>query len=269
VARVGLVRPEPWMTLPRTVADVLAGHVVFEVECIDRMYCNVYVPGLQYAGGLVAYVRQQLGLPVASTAPLARITDGFTAAVRRFAAEGQVPWVDFARGQRKDDVMHEHLAGFAAAGRGEGVVFIGRAQERTPVFRTEKRRDGEGKSYPWIATASPAPATGGSTMCSTSPRSSRSATTPKAAGTTSGSWPRGRPRWRRCAACDGDCPMWSTGTWPPTRPRTTRPRTTRVREGPGGDYRLQRGRPNPGGPHFGQATTRTRTRDATRTHSSP
>ena len=29
------------MTLPRTVADVLSEHVVFEVECIDRMYLNV------------------------------------------------------------------------------------------------------------------------------------------------------------------------------------------------------------------------------------
>lgn len=42
------------MTLPRTVADVLAEHVVFEVESIDRMYLDVYVPGLQYAAGLVA-----------------------------------------------------------------------------------------------------------------------------------------------------------------------------------------------------------------------
>ena len=29
------------MTLPRSAADVLAGHVVFEVESIDRMYLNV------------------------------------------------------------------------------------------------------------------------------------------------------------------------------------------------------------------------------------
>jgi hypothetical protein len=29
------------MTRPRTVADVLTDHVVFEVECIDRLYCNV------------------------------------------------------------------------------------------------------------------------------------------------------------------------------------------------------------------------------------
>ena len=41
------------MTLPRTVADVLSEHVVFEVECIDRMYLNGYVPQLQHAGGLL------------------------------------------------------------------------------------------------------------------------------------------------------------------------------------------------------------------------
>src|SRR5450759_243965 len=135
------------MTLPRTVAEVLSDHVVFEVECIDRMYLNVYVPQLQHAGGLLGYVQRQLGLPIASTAPLARITDRFAAAVHRFAEREAIPWVDFAKGQRKDDVMHEQLAGFTAA---EGVVFIGRAQEKTPLFRTEKRRDREGRSYPWI-----------------------------------------------------------------------------------------------------------------------
>ena len=31
------------MTLPRTVADVLSEHVVFEVECIDRMYLQLYL----------------------------------------------------------------------------------------------------------------------------------------------------------------------------------------------------------------------------------
>ena len=65
------------MTLPSTVADVLSEHVVFEVECIDRMYLNVYVPQLQHAGGLLGYVQRQLGLQIASTAPLARITDRF------------------------------------------------------------------------------------------------------------------------------------------------------------------------------------------------
>ena len=138
------------MTLPRTVADVLTDHVLFEVECIDRMYLNVYVPGLQYPTGLVAYVHRQLGLPMASTAPLGKITDGFTAAIRRFARDQRVPWVDFAKGQRKDDVMHEHLARFTGE---EGVLFIGRAQEKTGLFRTEKRRNADGRAYPWIVRA--------------------------------------------------------------------------------------------------------------------
>ena len=135
------------MTLPRTVADVLSDHVVFEVECIDRMYLNVYVPRLQTELALVGYLRGQLGCQVTSTAPLAAVSDAFTAAIRRFACDHQVPVVDFTRGQRKDDVMQERLAAFTA---GEGVVFIGRAQEKNKVFRTERRRDREGKTYPWI-----------------------------------------------------------------------------------------------------------------------
>ncbi len=108
------------MTLPRTVADVLSDHVVSEVECIDRMYLDVYVPQLQYAGGLVGYVHRQLGLPIASTAPLARITDRFTAALHRFAEREQIAWVHFAKGQRKDDVMHEYLAAYSPAASSPG-----------------------------------------------------------------------------------------------------------------------------------------------------
>ena len=96
------------MTVARSVADVLSEHVSFEVECIDRMYCNVYVPKLQYAAGLVGYVQRQLGLPIASTAPLAKITDRFSREVHRYAGTHAVPWVDFVKGQRKDDVMREH-----------------------------------------------------------------------------------------------------------------------------------------------------------------
>jgi hypothetical protein len=138
------------MTVARTVADVLTDHVVFEVECIDRMYLNVYVPGLQYPAGLVAFVHRQLDLPIASTAPLGKISDGFTAAMHRFARDQHLPWVDFVKGQRKDDIAHEHLVGFD---RDEGVLFIGRAQEKTGLFRTERRRNADGRAYPWIVRA--------------------------------------------------------------------------------------------------------------------
>jgi hypothetical protein len=136
------------MTLPRTVADVLSEHVTFEVECIDRMYLNVYVPQLQYATGLVSYIHRQLGKPVASTAALAPLSEAFARSVRSFAAGCGIPWVDFAKGQRKDDVALKFLAGFTGT---EGVLFIGRAQEKVPLFRTRKRRRADGSSYPWIA----------------------------------------------------------------------------------------------------------------------
>ncbi|WP_292975654.1 hypothetical protein [Mycobacterium sp.] len=37
------------MTVARSVGDVLSEHVVFEADCIDRMYLNVYAPQLEFA----------------------------------------------------------------------------------------------------------------------------------------------------------------------------------------------------------------------------
>ena len=138
------------MTLPRSAGDVLSDHVTFELESIDRLYCNLYVPQLQRAEGIVGFIRGHLGLPIASTAVIAPMSRDFIARLAAFAGAHDIPRVDFARGQRKDDVMHQHLAAFQAAGRTEGVLFIGRAQEKNTVFRTEKRRAADGSSYPWI-----------------------------------------------------------------------------------------------------------------------
>lgn len=93
------------MTLPRSVADVLSGHVAFELESIDRLYCNLYVPQLQRAEGIVGFIRGHLGKPIASTAVIAPMSRDFVARLRAFAEAGGIPRIDFARGQRKDDVM--------------------------------------------------------------------------------------------------------------------------------------------------------------------
>jgi hypothetical protein len=122
------VRPESIMTVARTVADVLTEHVVFEVECIDRMYLNVYQPKLQYATGIIGYLRERLDMPIASTAPLGKISDRFTRAVHRFAETEGIEWVDFARGERKDDVMQDRLKHFTAP---EGWCSSGVRRRRT------------------------------------------------------------------------------------------------------------------------------------------
>ena len=60
------------MSLPRTVAEILREHVTLEVEGIDRMYLNAYVPGLQYESGVAAFFRRHRGQPFASSALMER-----------------------------------------------------------------------------------------------------------------------------------------------------------------------------------------------------
>jgi hypothetical protein len=142
------------MTLPRTVADVLRDHVVLEVECVDRLYLNVYQPRLQYPAGAAGFFTGHRGAQYASSALMDPISRAFVASIHRFAAAQQVPVIEFAKGQRKDDVALGFLAEFEAAGRLEGVLFVGKAQEKTRTFRTEKRRNRDtGAVYPWIVRA--------------------------------------------------------------------------------------------------------------------
>ena len=56
------------MSVPRSVAEVLAEHVTLEVEGIDRMYLNVYVPGLQREQGVACFFRFHRGHQFASSA---------------------------------------------------------------------------------------------------------------------------------------------------------------------------------------------------------
>jgi hypothetical protein len=139
------------MTVARSVAEILADRVSLEVESIDRMFCNLYVPQLQHVNGVVQFFRGHRGQPFASSALMDPISKDFVASIHRFCRDQDVPMVEFVKGQRKDDVAHEYLAGFTGE---EGVLFVGRAQEKTRVFRTEKRRNRDtGATYPWIVSA--------------------------------------------------------------------------------------------------------------------
>jgi hypothetical protein len=136
------------MSLPRSVAELLREHVTLEVEGIDRMYLNVYVPQLQREQGVACFFRFHRGHLFASSALMDPISKTFVAAIDQFARREKIPVVLFRKGQRKDDIAAEYLRKFT---RPEGVVFIGKAQEKTPVFRTERRRnENTGATYPWL-----------------------------------------------------------------------------------------------------------------------
>ena len=123
--------------IAKNVAELIRDHVVLEVESIDRMYLNGYVPSLQREGGFVHFVREHLGYPIASTAVIAPMTERFVRSIERFAKEHRLDVVGFEKGQRKDDVAKQYLA---RCGFSEGVLFIGKAQEKASVFRISGRQ---------------------------------------------------------------------------------------------------------------------------------
>lgn len=140
------------MSVAHSVAEVLSEHVTLEVESMDRMYLNVYVPKLQYEQGVAAFFRYHRGHTFASSALMAPMSRAFVAAIEAYVRRHALSLITFAKGQRKDDVAADYLARFTGE---EGVLFVGKAQENVPVFRTEKRRDPRtGRSYPWIVRSS-------------------------------------------------------------------------------------------------------------------
>ena len=138
----------------KSVAEILDHHVTFELEAIDRMYLNAYVPMLQTGAGFAYFLKTQLGVRVPSTVMIAPMSERFVTALERFAETEGVDLVTFEKGQRKDDVAQEYLATFDGD---EGVLFVGKAQEKASVFRTDKRRDAAGKTYPWITRSTAMP----------------------------------------------------------------------------------------------------------------
>jgi hypothetical protein len=136
------------MSVARSVAEVLRDHVRLEVEAIDRMYLNVYVPHLQSVGSVVGYLRVHRGQRFASTTAVTPMTEAFVRNIDQFVNAAGVDLVAFQKGQRKDDVTQKYLGRFT---QHEGVLYVGKAQEKARVMRTERRRSRfTGGTYPWI-----------------------------------------------------------------------------------------------------------------------
>jgi hypothetical protein len=131
---------------PVTLTDIVAGHVSLEIEGFDRIYLNGYVPALQ-TGGQVAGWLHWRGYPITSPAALGKISQGFRAAVRRYADSNGIPWVSFRKGDPKLDVMRPYLE---TAGKADtsAVVAIGEAREFQWVFDATKKDGPDG--VPWF-----------------------------------------------------------------------------------------------------------------------
>src|SRR5437879_13564204 len=112
------------------INELLEGHVTLEVESIDRLYLNGYLPSLATAGGLVRFLTEHLGKPIPSPALLGQITQSWVESVKGLASQQEIPWVRFQHGERKDEVAKRIRQ---QRGVRDQVVFIGVAQEKAPT----------------------------------------------------------------------------------------------------------------------------------------
>jgi hypothetical protein len=137
------------------VGELLERHGVLDVEGIDRLDLNLYQPVLQTGGGVARFFKVHRGAKVASTVLMAPMSRSFIKATHDFAQREGVEIVVFAKGQRKDEITRQQLTGFSAP---EGVLYIGKAQERFASFRINKKiSEHTGQPYPWL--------TRGAVMC--------------------------------------------------------------------------------------------------------
>jgi hypothetical protein len=123
-----------------TVSNLLDGHVTLDVECLDRIYLNGYVPNLQVSGQVASFMTAHLKQPIPSPAIMEKIGTAFRRRVRVFAEAHQIPVVKFGKDDRKQEVMAPYLQRQAATGC-SGVAAIGVAQEYQNVFAAHQRED--------------------------------------------------------------------------------------------------------------------------------
>jgi hypothetical protein len=118
-----------------SINDLLDGHVVLDLECLDRIYLNAYVPNLQVSGQVVTFMRDHLHCPIPSPAVMTKIGERFRAAVAAFADSNNIPVLRFKADDRQIDLVRPLWQGAAHP----GVVAIGVAQEFQRVFTAHQR----------------------------------------------------------------------------------------------------------------------------------
>ncbi|MGH8925144.1 MAG: hypothetical protein ACRDWA_10985 [Acidimicrobiia bacterium] len=132
------------MTAVTNINDVLDGHTALEVECVDRIYLNAYLPGLQVGGQVVTFFTRHRGNPIPSPALMEQNGNRFRQGVKAFAEERGVPILRLKKpdrtrwDDRKLDHVRPYLEQAERSGR-FGVVAIVAAQEFQWVFSAKNR----------------------------------------------------------------------------------------------------------------------------------
>ena len=146
-----------------TAADMVAGHVALDIECLDRIYLNGFVNKLQTPGGVVYFFHDHRGKPIVSPALFEPIGEKFRRDIK-----------DWAQGQRHPA---DPVQGRGTQSRRDGPLPGSRRGDRTLAGRrpSAARRSsswcGRPASGPPIragARSFPSPRSSAGSRCSTS-----------------------------------------------------------------------------------------------------
>jgi hypothetical protein len=134
-----------------TVARLLDEHVSFRCTSVDRIGIRGYIPGIQYEFGLVKFLLNRGGT-IPSPALLNRNHERLLAELEALEARTGVPVVRFKTGESKEDLARPFQDEAMATGR-PGLVLVGKAQERTSVWRgyVDDTHAGHRPSHPHMA----------------------------------------------------------------------------------------------------------------------
>jgi hypothetical protein len=124
------------------INDVLDGHLVVDLQCLDRVYLNGYVPKLQVGGQVITFLTEHLGNRIASPALFKPIGERFSNAVRSFAQINGIPLLHLNTPDRSrwDDRKVDHVREYIDKATAPGVLAIVVAQEVQKVFMGYRRR---------------------------------------------------------------------------------------------------------------------------------
>lgn len=110
----------PDMAQAVTVNQVLDGHTRLDIECLDRIYLNAYVPISQSSGQVVAFFTQHPGCPIPSPVLFDKIGQRSRRSVASYAEANDIPWAKLTQTDRMIETMRPSVAGQAGRGQVRG-----------------------------------------------------------------------------------------------------------------------------------------------------
>jgi hypothetical protein len=130
------------------INDVLGGHVSPEIDCIDRLYLNAYIPNLQVGPQVNHFLERHLGLHLGSPAIIEKIGNRFRREVKAFAEAKGIPIIQLKKPDRSrwDDRKLDHVRPHLDKAEHEGASALF-AQEFQWVYSAAKRTGAGGGVY--------------------------------------------------------------------------------------------------------------------------